>query len=65
MPPVGIVTIANPNFLPDNIHVSILPLGNLTSQLFANVYLNKFDQFVKHKLKLQHYIRYADDFVVL
>ncbi len=41
-----------------------LPLGNLTSQLFANIYLNKFDQFVKHKLKLKHYIRYADDFVV-
>jgi len=39
-------------------------LGNLTSQLFANIYLNKFDQFIKHKLKLKHYIRYADDFVV-
>jgi len=42
-----------------------LPLGNLTSQLFSNVYLNEFDQFVKHKLKLKHYIRYADDFVFL
>jgi len=42
-----------------------LPLGNLTSQLFANVYLNKLDQFVKHKLKVKYYIRYADDFVVL
>jgi retron-type reverse transcriptase len=42
-----------------------LPLGNLTSQLFANVYMNEFDQFVKHKLKIKHYIRYADDFVVL
>jgi len=41
-----------------------LPLGNLTSQLFANIYLNKFDQFVKHKLMLQYYIRYADDFVI-
>ena len=41
-----------------------LPLGNLTSQLFANVYLNKFDQFVKHKLKIRYYIRYADDFVI-
>lgn len=41
-----------------------LPLGNLTSQLFANIYLNKFDQFIKHRLKLKHYIRYADDFVV-
>lgn len=42
-----------------------LPLGNLTSQLFANVYLNELDQFVKHKLKMKHYIRYADDFVIL
>ena len=42
-----------------------LPLGNLTSQLFANVYLNELDQFVKHKLKVKYYIRYADDFVIL
>jgi RNA-directed DNA polymerase len=41
-----------------------LPLGNLTSQLFVNIYMNKFDQFVKHKLKAQYYIRYADDFVI-
>lgn len=42
-----------------------LPLGNLTSQLLVNIYMNEFDQFVKHKLKATHYIRYADDFVVL
>ena len=42
-----------------------LPLGNLTSQLFVNVYMNEFDQFVKHELKIKYYIRYADDFVVL
>lgn len=42
-----------------------LPLGNLTSQLFCNVYMNHFDQFVKHKLKVRHYVRYADDFVFL
>ena len=41
-----------------------LPLGNLTSQLFINVHLNKFDQFIKHKLKIKYYIRYADDFVI-
>jgi retron-type reverse transcriptase len=41
-----------------------LPLGNLTSQLFANIYLNKLDQFIKHKIKAAHYIRYADDFVI-
>ena len=42
-----------------------LPLGNLTSQLFSNVYMNEFDQFVKHKLKVRYYIRFADDFVIL
>ncbi len=42
-----------------------LPLGNLTSQLFVNIYMNKLDQFVKHKLKAGYYIRYADDFVIL
>lgn len=42
-----------------------LPLGNLTSQLFANVYMNRFDQWVKHKLKAKYYARYADDFVFL
>lgn len=40
-----------------------LPLGNLTSQLFVNIYMNELDQFVKHKLKAKYYIRYADDFV--
>ena len=42
-----------------------LPLGNLTSQLFSNIYMNVFDQFVKHTLKARYYIRYADDFVFL
>lgn len=42
-----------------------LPLGNLTSQLLVNIYLNEFDQFVKHKLKAKHYLRYADDFVLI
>jgi RNA-directed DNA polymerase len=41
-----------------------LPLGNLTSQLLVNIYMNKFDQFVKHKFKAKYYIRYADDFVI-
>jgi RNA-directed DNA polymerase len=40
-----------------------LPLGNLTSQLLVNVYMNEFDQFAKHNLKARHYLRYADDFV--
>lgn len=42
-----------------------LPLGNLTSQLLVNVYMNEFDQYAKHRLKAKYYIRYADDFVIL
>lgn len=41
------------------------PIGNLTSQLFANIYMNEFDQFAKHKLKVKYYIRYTDDFVII
>ncbi|OHB11901.1 MAG: hypothetical protein A3G99_01085 [Candidatus Zambryskibacteria bacterium RIFCSPLOWO2_12_FULL_39_23] len=54
------------------IHISVmtdmcigLPLGNLTSQLLVNIYMNEFDQYVKHRLKVKYYIRYADDFVIL
>ena len=42
-----------------------LPIGNLTSQFLANVYLNPFDYFVKEELKCTYYIRYMDDFVLL
>lgn len=42
-----------------------MPLGNLTSQFFANIYLHELDWFVKHTLKAKHYIRYVDDFVIL
>lgn len=42
-----------------------LPIGNLSSQFFANVYLNELDQFVKHHLKARYYIRYSDDSVLL
>ena len=42
-----------------------LPLGNVTSQLFANIYLNELDQFVKHNLKAKCYLRYCDDFIIL
>ena len=40
-------------------------MGNVTSQLFANIYLNELDQFIKHTLKTKRYFRYADDFVIL
>jgi len=42
-----------------------LPLGNLTSQLLVNIYMNEFDHFVKGIIKAKNYIRYADDFVIL
>lgn len=42
-----------------------IPIGNLTSQLFANVYMNEFDQFMKHILKVKYFIRYTDDFVIV
>jgi len=41
-----------------------IPIGNLTSQLFANIYLNELDKFVKHKLKAKYYYRYVDDFII-
>src|SRR3989344_2183287 len=42
-----------------------LPLGNVTSQIMSNIYLNELDQFIKHALKVEYYIRYCDDFVIL
>lgn len=42
-----------------------LPIGNLTSQFFANVYLNALDQFIKHELKCRYYLRYVDDLLLL
>lgn len=42
-----------------------LPIGNLSSQFFANVYMDALDQFIKHRLHARHYIRYVDDFVLL
>ena len=41
------------------------PIGNLTSQLFANIYLNELDHLIKDKLGIKYYIRYMDDFVIL
>ncbi len=52
----------------DSFHTDVgkgLPLGNLTSQLLVNVYMNEFDQWIKHVLKVKYYIRYSDDFVIL
>ena len=46
------------------IHKRGLPIGNLTSQFFANVYLNALDHFVKHRLRSKGYVRYLDDFLL-
>lgn len=48
--------------MPDGVGI---PVGNLTSQLFANIYLNKLDQYIKHKLGAKYYMRYMDDFIIL
>jgi RNA-directed DNA polymerase len=42
-----------------------IPIGNLSSQFFANVYLDRLDQFVKHQLKAARYLRYVDDFILI
>ena len=42
-----------------------LPIGNYSSQFFANLYLNELDQFVKRELRCKYYIRYVDDFILL
>ncbi|KUK59668.1 MAG: Uncharacterized protein XD81_0755, partial [Bacteroidetes bacterium 38_7] len=42
-----------------------LPIGNLTSQVFANFYMDSFDHFVKYDLKIRYYGRYVDDFVII
>lgn len=42
-----------------------MPIGNLTSQIFANIYLNELDRFVKHDLHAKAYLRYGDDFIIV
>lgn len=53
------------NLTVDHSYPKGLPLGNITSQLFSNVYLNELDRFMKHVMKERYYVRYADDFLVL
>ncbi len=50
-------------FNADDLHG--LPIGNLTSQFFSNIYLNEVDQFAKHVLKCKYYLRYVDDIIIL
>jgi retron-type reverse transcriptase len=61
-------TIALIDIVINSFHVSSgkgLPLGNVTSQLFSNIYLNELDQFVKRTLRVKWYVRYCDDFVLV
>lgn len=48
----------------DGVGVGI-PLGNLTSQIFANIYLHELDLFAKHQLRAKHWVRYMDDFIII
>ena len=50
--------------LDDGVRVGI-PIGNFTSQFFANIYLNDFDHYIKEQLKVKYYVRYMDDFILL
>lgn len=50
---------------PGDLNPRGIPIGNLTSQLFANIYLNEFDHFIKEDLKARYYVRYMDDFIIL
>ena len=49
----------------DNMNKKGIPIGNYTSQFFANIYMNELDQYVKHILKCKYYVRYMDDFIIL
>lgn len=59
------VNIGDHDFAGERIAGVGMPIGNLTSQMFANVYLNELDQYAKHNLKIRHYIRYMDDILIL
>lgn len=52
-------------FIYDNNKSKGIPIGNYTSQYFANIYLDKLDKYIKENLKVKYYIRYMDDFVIL
>ena len=63
----GLPRFTDPDTLPEEEWLAEvgMPIGNLTSQLFANIYLNELDQFCKHALRIHHYVRYMDDVIIL
>jgi len=60
----NIIDSSNEKISPNSFGKGI-PIGNLTSQLFANIYLNKLDEHIKYELKIKYYIRYMDDFIII
>lgn len=62
--PFGLPVGASPGEV-ERIHGVGMPIGNLTSQMFANVYLNELDQYIKRELKAHCYVRYMDDMVIM
>lgn len=52
-------------FIFDDENSKGIPIGNYTSQFFANIYLDKLDHFIKEKLRVKYYVRYMDDFILL
>ncbi|KGK88052.1 reverse transcriptase domain-containing protein [Clostridium sp. HMP27] len=63
--PFGLKLKGDINNPDDRLYDRGMPIGNLTSQMFANLYLNELDQLCKRKLRIKHYIRYMDDVVIL
>lgn len=59
------IQLGDHHFEHDKIRGIGIPIGNLLSQLFANIYLDYLDKYIKHTLKVRHYIRYMDDFIIL
>ena len=53
------------NIIFDGTHKIGIPIGNYTSQFFANIYLTELDHFIKEKLRVKYYVRYMDDFILL
>lgn len=60
----ALLNISSKFIFEDNSDVGI-PIGNYTSQYFANIYMNELDQYVKHTLKIKYYLRFMDDFILL
>jgi len=64
-PPARMALVPAHKSLPEPARSPWLPIGNLSSQFFANIYMNVLDQLVKHRIGARHYVRYVDDFVLL